>query len=378
MDGYCSGSDNLRGNNSCDQMRGGIASLDESGTRARYYRACVKPSAPAAPPPVPPHTRSCDVLPSVRSRTPLPPSALKLCRVHRSAGCAAPPLLHTWSLDVSPTGWTRTPLPPSALKLCRVHRSARCAAPPLCAKAIQIALIHADVHGWRTQRHVAHNTTDFAVQDCPELSALIAPMIATTVLPQLTALFFDGSEPAPALTVHDLFFVKYDAEHQASLGPHRDGSIVSFSVAMNSPADFDGGGTFFAHGEKASPSSAKTAASAVGRKDRVDDMTIVRPTAVGDLVLHSGKLVHGGVIITAGVRYILVGFVKAKGGVVDEAFMSSMSCAQARIDPELDWPILCGAVGGSRGGGVQACGLPWATELFKPDSPFVDVINPYS
>ena len=281
-------------------MQGGFASLDESGTRARHYRVCFKTSAaPTAPPPAPGHM--------------------------------------TWTLDVAPYSWTLIRHPPAALALCRVHRIAGCAAPSLCAQAIRIALQHAHVHGWRTQRHVAHNTTDFAVRDCLALAELVAPLL-DTILPRLRALFFSGSsEPAPALAVNDLFFVKYDAEHQASLGPHRDGSIVSFSIAMNSPAVFKGGGTFFAHHDVA------------GKDRRVDDddMTIVRPTAVGDLVLHSGKLVHGGVAITSGVRYILVGFVQATGGVVDAAFMSSMTCAQARIDPELDWPILCGAVGGS-------------------------------
>jgi hypothetical protein len=248
-----------------------------------------------------------------------------------------------------------------------------------------IALRHTAVHGWRTRRHIAHNTTDFKVADCAPLAALVEPLIARAVLPRLAALFFDATDATAAvhLEVTDLFFVKYDAAHQASLGAHRDGSLISFSIAMNAPDAFVGGVTFFAHSEAPAASAAAAATTATGARSQADDdadraAVVVRPRAVGDLISHSGKLVHGGVAITAGRRYIVVGFVDARGGVIDAEFISSMSVAQARIDHELDWPLLCGAVGGEGGGGIAVCGLPWATELFRPDDPFTDVFHPYT
>lgn len=40
---------------------------------------------------------------------------------------------------------------------------------------------------------------------------------------------------------------RYDADGgQTQLKPHRDGSVVSFNVALNPSSEFDGGGTYFA------------------------------------------------------------------------------------------------------------------------------------
>ena len=48
---------------------------------------------------------------------------------------------------------------------------------------------------------------------------------------------------------------------------HRDGSLISFSIALTSPGDFEGGGTRFVGVEK-----------------------VLRPEHSGDLVTHSGKV----------------------------------------------------------------------------------------
>jgi hypothetical protein len=40
---------------------------------------------------------------------------------------------------------------------------------------------------------------------------------------------------------------RYDADGgQTELKPHRDGSVVSFNIALNPSEEFDGGGTYFA------------------------------------------------------------------------------------------------------------------------------------
>ena len=66
---------------------------------------------------------------------------------------------------------------------------------------------------------------------------------------------------------------------------HRDGSIISFNILLNSTDDFDGGGTFV-------EADAKT--YSIGQ---------------GDCFVHSGKLRHAGAAITSGERLVLVGFV---------------------------------------------------------------------
>ena len=292
-----------------------------------------------------------------------------------------------WTLDVAPRVWG-APRPAAALRLCRVHRTAGCIAPTLCSDAINIALRYVAEHGWRTKRHVAHNTTDFEVDDCAPLAALLRPLVAQAVLPRIAALFFDsemspeegaegeaiGSDGDSAadgvhLVVNDLFFVKYDPERQASLGAHRDGSLVSFSIAMNAPDEFIGGGTFFAHPEVEAAGAVMSGAPS----GAADDTVVVRPSAVGDLISHSGKLVHGGVAITEGLRYIVVGFVHVVGGHVDSDFLSSQTVGMVRIDPALDWSILCGAVGGTASpkavcGGVDAEHWPFTIDQSKIDA----------
>lgn len=61
----------------------------------------------------------------------------------------------------------------------------------------------------------------------------------------------------------------------------------SFSLLLNNPAEFAGGGTYFAH------------------LDRT-----VRPEERGSAVLHDSKALHAGVEIRSGLRMVLVGFVE--------------------------------------------------------------------
>ena len=86
----------------------------------------------------------------------------------------------------------------------------------------------------------------------------------------------------------DLFFVKYEAVEggQRSVGLHRDGSSLSFNVLLNDAGDFRGGGTYFDH--------------PVNRTFKIGK---------GEVLVHSGKRSHAGVEITAGRRYLLVGFI---------------------------------------------------------------------
>lgn len=95
------------------------------------------------------------------------------------------------------------------------------------------------------------------------------------------------SHPLACNHAQDIFFVKYSAAAgaQRDLRVHTDGSVFSFNVLLNEPTDFDGGGTIFeASGLTVKPS---------------------RGTAIG----HSGRVRHGGVAISRGERYLLVGFV---------------------------------------------------------------------
>ena len=80
----------------------------------------------------------------------------------------------------------------------------------------------------------------------------------------------------------DIFIVKYEADSENYLSMHTDSNFLSFQILLNN--DFEGGGTYFADGITMKPEK-------------------------GDLILHSGQQPHGGLPITKGKRYLLIGFV---------------------------------------------------------------------
>ena len=75
---------------------------------------------------------------------------------------------------------------------------------------------------------------------------------------------------------------------QASLPLHSDQSILSFTIALNDPAEYEGGGTWF----------------------RALGMALDAPRA-GHAVIFPGRLEHAGHGISRGVRYVIVLFVGA-------------------------------------------------------------------
>lgn len=92
------------------------------------------------------------------------------------------------------------------------------------------------------------------------------------------------------LRVADGFVVKYDAEGgQKELLPHRDGSVLSFNIALNPSDEYEGGGTWF---------------------HSLSDAVKIEQ---GQIVTHASALLHGGHGITSGKRYILVCFVILEG-----------------------------------------------------------------
>jgi predicted 2-oxoglutarate/Fe(II)-dependent dioxygenase YbiX len=91
------------------------------------------------------------------------------------------------------------------------------------------------------------------------------------------------------LRVADGFIVKYDANQgQRELKPHRDGSVLSFNIALNPSNQYEGGGTWFA--------------------SLAESKNVIQ-LQQGEMMSHASALLHGGHAITSGMRYILVAFV---------------------------------------------------------------------
>jgi hypothetical protein len=83
--------------------------------------------------------------------------------------------------------------------------------------------------------------------ELPETLSFLKRALVERIYPLLTAQFKTFLPDPSKLRVADGFVVKYDAQGgQKELKPHRDGSVLSFNIALNPSSDFDGGGTWFA------------------------------------------------------------------------------------------------------------------------------------
>lgn len=144
--------------------------------------------------------------------------------------------------------------------------------------------------GWTTNRHGNYPTTDIPIVELPNTMKFLRKALAQRIYPLLRTQFAEFL-PAPYnIRVADGFIVKYDVEGgQAELKPHRDGSVLSFNIALNPSGDFEGGGTWF---------------------NSLNDAVKIEE---GEMVSHASAVLHGGHAITTGRRYILVAFVIVEG-----------------------------------------------------------------
>ena len=162
---------------------------------------------------------------------------------------------------------------------------------PECQAIITEAEYIAHQMGWTTNRHGNYPTTDIPIIELPNTMKFLRKALVQRIYPLLRTQF---QEYLPngglSLRVADGFIVKYDVEGgQSELKPHRDGSVLSFNIALNPSTEFEGGGTWF---------------------NSLNDAVKIEE---GEMVSHASALLHGGHAITTGKRYILVAFVIVEG-----------------------------------------------------------------
>ena len=159
-----------------------------------------------------------------------------------------------------------------------------------CQKIVNEAEMIASKIAWSTNRHGNFPTTDLPLIELPETLKFLRFALVERIYPMLRSQFGTYLPDPSRLRLADGFVVKYDAlGGQKELKPHRDGSVLSFNIALNPASEFDGGGTWFAS---------------------LDDSIKIDQ---GEVVSHSSALLHGGHGISTGRRYILVGFVILEG-----------------------------------------------------------------
>lgn len=172
-----------------------------------------------------------------------------------------------------------------------------------CQMIINEAEQKAHQMGWTTSRHGNYPTTDIPIVELPTTLQFLKHALLERIYPLLRTQFGNIlPNNGKSLCVADGFIVKYDATAQdggqTELKPHRDGSILSFNIALNPSTDYDGGGTWFA--------------SLLLPNNNPNNEPVVR-IDVGQIVTHSSSLLHGGHGITSGQRYIMVCFVILEG-----------------------------------------------------------------
>jgi hypothetical protein len=193
--------------------------------------------------------------------------------------------------------------------------------PDQAARALQLAKAHALTTGcWArpdSDRHATYATVDFPIDSCDSLTDYLESLqFDQRIFQRLSTLYGIHVDD---LSYLDLFCANYKAKEienaDATTDPdnsmpmdhlelHRDGSLLSFTILLTPPDEFEGGGTEFD--------------ALRGKNVMVDDdkdcfeLTnegVIRPRQAGQAVFHSGKLLHGGHVLNKGERTVLVGFV---------------------------------------------------------------------
>ena len=190
-----------------------------------------------------------------------------------------------------------------------------------CDAIISLANRHAAAHGWSTMRHHNYPTKDIEVEssNAPELHKVIWPIVSQRVLPTLATRYdFEERE----LVVRDMFVARYEGGHeregvQKDLKMHRDGSLLSFSILLSDPRDFEGGGLRFRSIRPFCESAGHHVLPHVGR---------------GDITMHCGKLWHEVPTVVTGQRYVLVGFVTLRSLLLFELSLRRIAYAVDRAD----------------------------------------------
>jgi len=157
---------------------------------------------------------------------------------------------------------------------------------------------HADASNIGTDKIWAKPFPDrLWLREVPALVEWFEHRLHTRLFPMLHSLYPEAIPSAAALRCHDAFISRYDAGGMNSLDVHQDTTDFTFTIAMNSASDYEGGGTLFP--------SLRPAGSA---DNTPFSNTVVRPD-VGCVASFSGRLHHGGNAITSGTRFIIPLFI---------------------------------------------------------------------
>ena len=183
--------------------------------------------------------------------------------------------------------------------------------PEEASRCLELARAYAAETGcWErkdSDRHAAYATCDFPIEECDSLSSYLEDIdYHERILGSMAEAY--GLE-LEDLTYLDFFCANYEAREGVDpnrntmdrLEPHRDGSLLSYTVLLTPPSNFEGGGTIFDALRDVEPTEEY--------RGVLHTNGVIRPNNAGDCCLHSGKLLHGADPVVSGQRTVLVAFV---------------------------------------------------------------------
>jgi hypothetical protein len=138
------------------------------------------------------------------------------------------------------------------------------------------------IGGWMNKRHKGAPTTDLPFHFLGGPKRKIFGKWQRHFEKKILGPILKNDYYAQFSSFNDLFLVKYTAQEQSDLILHRDGTVISFVLQLNE--EYEEGGTYI-----------HSLGASLNHK-------------AGDLCVHSGWMLHGARAITAGVRYVLIGF----------------------------------------------------------------------
>ena len=171
-----------------------------------------------------------------------------------------------------------------------------------------------------SSRHLSYSTVDFATENCDILQSYLNQIDFERKTFQVISELFDID--VEDLSFLDLFCAKYAGKSSNTdgvmdrLNSHRDGSLISFTIVLSSPFDYEGGGTEF-------DALRDIGDNLSGLEDVLYD-GVIKVRASGEGVIHCGKIKHGVHTVTNGERITLTGFVdvddrSVRRGVINNA-----------------------------------------------------------
>lgn len=154
----------------------------------------------------------------------------------------------------------------------------------VCSWILNEVLEYTEKNGWEKSRHTSYPTTDIEINKIPHVFSFIMNSFYNRILKQITE-FYNLKKELLNIHIFDGFIIKYKYNEQNHLEFHKDTSILTFTILLNSKDEFKGGGVKF-----------------------MDDIIINADR--GDLLVHSGEQSHCALPIENGERYVLVCFLK--------------------------------------------------------------------